>query len=344
MLRRASRRHRTYPRPATRRCAARSRTGRLGYNLSVSQPRDLSRYAWLSIATAILTISLKAGAWALTGSVGLLSDAAESVVNLVAAVVALVALKVAARPANERYPYGRSKAEYLSAAIEGVMIFLAAAVICVSAVERFIHPRPLENLGIGLGISVIASVLNGAVGLILIRAGRTHRSVTLTADGKHLMTDVITSAGVLIGVALVWLTGWDRLDPIVAFAVGINIIVIGTKLITEALSGLLDAALPAEENDRVTAVLRGRTVAGEVDFHGLQTRVAGPQRYASVHVLVPGSWTVQQGHDLAESVEAELREAVPDLHVVTHVEPREDPASYADIPVGEVPLETPEGG
>ncbi|OYN97651.1 cation-efflux pump [Enemella evansiae] len=304
----------------------------------MSESRDLSRFAWLAIATAIVTITLKAGAWALTGSVGLLSDAAESVVNLVAAVVALVALKVAARPANPRYPFGRTKAEYLSAAVEGTMIFVAAGVICVTAVERFINPRPLENVGIGLLVSVVASVINGVVGMILIRAGRRHRSITLTADGKHLMTDVVTSAGVLIGVGLVWLTGWDRLDPIVAFAVGVNIIITGTRLITESMSGLLDAALPKAESEALIEVLRRRS-SDEVAFHGLQTRVAGHQRFASVHVLVPGVWTVQRGHDFAEEIENELRATIPDLTVTTHLEPIEDPASWADIPVGEVPLE-----
>lgn len=307
-------------------------------NQRVTETRDLARFAWLSIATAIITIALKAGAWALTGSVGLLSDAAESVVNLVAAVVALVALKVAARPADPRYPFGRSKAEYLSAAVEGTMIFVAAGVICVTAVERFINPRPLDNVGIGLLISVVASVLNGVVGTILIRAGRRYRSITLSADGKHLMTDVVTSIGVLVGVGLVWLTGWDRLDAIVAFAVGVNIIITGTKLVTESMSGLLDAALPKSESEALIEVLR-RHSNEAVAFHGLQTRTAGHQRFASMHVLVPGAWSVQRGHDLVEQIEQELRAAVPGLTVVTHLEPIEDPASWADIPIGEIPLD-----
>ncbi|NCD18289.1 MAG: cation transporter, partial [Actinobacteria bacterium] len=187
---------------------------------------------------------MKTTAWMMTGSVGLLSDAAESVVNLVAGVVALIALKVAAAPASERYTYGRTKAEYFSAAIEGMMIFVAAAVILVSAVERFLNPRPLDNVGIGLVISIVASVVNGAVAIVLLRAGRRYRSLTLTADGHHLMTDVVTSVGVVVGVGLVWLTDWTRLDPIVAFAVGVNIIVTGIRLLLESMRGLLDVTLP----------------------------------------------------------------------------------------------------
>lgn len=298
---------------------------------------DLTRFAWLSIAAAILTISLKAGAWVMTGSVGLLSDAAESVVNLVAAVVALIALRVAIRPATERFLYGRAKAEYFSAAVEGVMIFVAAAVILVSSVERFIHPRPIENVGWGLAISVVASLVNGGVALVLLRAGRTHRSITLRADGKHLMTDVVTSAGVLVGVALVVVTGWDRLDPVVAFLVGVNIIVTGVGLISESVSGLLDKALPEEENEVITEILRRRT-DGTVTFHGLQTREAGQERYMNVHVLVPDEWTVKQGHDYIEELETELMTALPSLRVLTHLEPISDPASYEDIPEAHVPI------
>lgn len=298
---------------------------------------DLRRFAWLSIATAIATIALKAGAWAMTGSVGLLSDAAESTVNLVAAVVALIALTVAARPATERFLYGRAKAEYFSAAVEGLMIFVAAAVILVTAVERFVNPRPLENLGIGLVIVVIASVLNGVVALVLMRAGRAHNSITLRADGKHLMTDVVTSAGVLIGVGLVALTGWERLDALVAFAVGVNIIVTGIGLLSEAISGLLDKALPARDHEIITDILRRRT-DGTVTFHGLQTREAGQERFMTVHVLVPDEWTVKHGHDYIEDLEDELRDALGSLRVLTHLEPISDPASYEDIPEAHVPI------
>lgn len=311
---------------------------------AAAQPRtapapkvDLRKFAWLSIVTAILTIVLKTGAWALTDSVGLLSDAAESTVNLVAAVVALIALTVAARPATERFLYGRAKAEYFSAAVEGLMIFVAAAVIMVTAVERFVNPRPLENLGIGLVIVVIASVLNGGVALVLLRAGKAHNSITLRADGKHLMTDVVTSAGVLVGVGLVALTGWERLDALVAFAVGINIIVTGISLLTESVSGLLDKALPDEDHEVITEILRRRTDQ-TVTFHGLQTREAGQERFMSVHVLVPDEWTVKQGHDYIEELEAELKGCLPGLTLLTHLEPISDPASYDDIPEAHVPI------
>lgn len=305
---------------------------------SQSRVVDLTRFAWLSIAAAIATITLKTAAWAMTGSVGLLSDAAESVVNLVAAVVALIALRVAAAPANEKFPYGRTKAEYLSAAIEGLMILVAAGVILVTSVERFLHPRPLEQLGIGLLISVVASVINGAVAIVLLRVGRRHRSLTLTADGKHLMTDLVTSAGVLVGVGLVWLTGWNRLDPIVAFLVGVNIVITGVKLLTEAFGGLLDRTLPPEENRAIIDILSRRT-SNDVSFHSLLTRVAGQHRYATVHVLVPCEWTVQRGHDYVEDLETELTTAVPGLHVLSHLEPDGDPASYDDQPTGGLSFE-----
>ena len=298
---------------------------------------DLTKFAWLSIAAAIVTITLKTGAWALTGSVGLLSDAAESTVNLVAAVVALIALTVAAQPASERFLYGRAKAEYFSAAVEGAMIFVAAAFILITAVERFVNPRPIENVGWGLAIIVVASVINGVVAVVLIRVGRKHRSITLRADGRHLMTDVVTSAGVLIGVGLVVITGWERLDALVAFAVGVNIIVTGVSLISESVSGLLDKALPEEDHVVITEILRRRT-DDTITFHGLQTREAGQQKYMNVHVLVPDEWTVKAGHDYIENLEEELCRALPDLTVLTHLEPISDPASYEDIPDAHVPI------
>ncbi|AKT50211.1 cation diffusion facilitator family transporter [Arsenicicoccus sp. oral taxon 190] len=294
--------------------------------------RDLRRYAWLSIAAAVVTIALKAGAWALTGSVGLLSDAAESVVNLVAAVVALVALTVAAQPADEGHHFGHAKAEYFSAAVEGLMIFVAAAVILVSSVERFLHPQPLDNLGIGLAISVVASVVNGLVALVLMRAGREHDSITLRADGKHLLTDVWTSVGVVAGVLLVGITGWERLDPVVAFLVGINIIVTGVGLLRESVGGLMDSALPEERHREIAAELR-QFAGDDVDFHGLRTRKSGHQEFAELHLLVPGHWTVRRGHDLAEDVEQALHRASPALQVIIHLEPLEDPRSYDGMPV-----------
>ncbi|WP_124248098.1 cation diffusion facilitator family transporter [Gordonia sp. X0973] len=284
-------------------------------------------FAWLSIVTALATIALKVGAWWLTGSVGLLSDAAESVVNLVAAVVALFALRVAARPADDDHNFGHAKAEYFSAGVEGAMIFVAAVVIIYAAVERIIHPRDLESLGLGVGISVLASVLNGVVAVVLLRAGRRYRSITLTADGRHLMTDVVTTAGVVAGIILVGITHWYWLDPIIAIAVAINILFVGYRLIKESTSGLMDIAMPDEEVGSIGRVLDGFR-SPEVEFHDVRTRVGGHLRFLQLHMLVPGEWSVQRGHDLVEDVEERLREAVDDLIITVHLEPIEDPRSY----------------
>lgn len=284
-------------------------------------PVRLTRYAWLSIGVAILTITLKSGAYLVTGSVGLLSDAAESLVNLVAAVVALIALHVAARPADDNHHYGHGKAEYFSAATEGMMIFVAAALILVSSVERFLHPAELENVGIGLAISTVGSVVNGAAAWYLLRMGRRHRSVTLTADGRHLLTDVWTSAGVMVGVLLVGLTGWARLDPLVAALVGVNILVTGVRLVAQSMNSLLDAALPEEDLQVVTGVLE-RFRGDHVAFDDLRTRESGRHRFVSLTVRVPASWTVEAGHDLADEIEAQIQQALPDTVVDTHLEPQ----------------------
>ena len=281
----------------------------------------LTGYAWLSIAAALVTIGLKSGAYLITGSVGLLSDAAESLVNLVAAVVALIALTVAARPADEGHHYGHGKAEYFSAGTEGLMIFVAAGVILVSSVQRFLNPVVLESVGLGLAISAVASAVNGAVGLLLVRAGRAHRSVTLAADGKHLLTDVWTSVGVIVGVLLVALTGWERLDPVVAAVVGVNILLTGFRLVSQSVTALLDASLPAEDVAEVNRVLDEMRTA-EVDFVDLRTRASGRDRFVSLTVLVPGEWTVQRGHDLADVVERRIATALLNTGVQTHLEPR----------------------
>ena len=294
-----------------------------------AKPVDLTRFAWLAIAAAVVTIALKTVAWQVTGSVGLLSDAAESLVNLVAAIVALVALRVAIMPADKNHHFGHSKAEYFSAALEGLMIFVAAAVILATSIERFLNPQPLENIGIGLGVSVVASVVNGLVAVVLLRAGARHRSITLTADGKHLMTDVWTSVGVVVGVLLVVVTGWERLDPVVAFAVGLNILVTGWRLIRSASAGLMDVALPKEDNETIRTVL-GRFTSAEVTWHRLLTREAGNRRFMQFDLLVPGAWTVQRGHDLVEEITDALVAEFPDIDVICHVEPIEDPRSYED--------------
>ena len=263
------------------------------------EQRRLFRLLWLSIAAAVATITLKVGAWALTGSVGLLSDAAESVVNLVAAVVAMAALRWAVKPADEDHAYGHAKAEYFSAGVEGSLILIAAAGIAVTAVVRLIHPQPLESVGIGLLVSAAATVINLVVGLTLLRAGRRARSIVLEADGKHLITDVWTSVGVIVGVAGVALTGWDRLDPIVALAVAANILVAGGGLLRRSAGGLMDRALEEPDLAAIQEALAEFERDG-VRFHALRTRQAGARRFVSLHVLVPGAWTVQRGHDLVE--------------------------------------------
>lgn len=291
--------------------------------------RDLTRFAWLSIAAAGTTIALKTGAWYLTGSVGLLSDAAESVVNLMAAVIALVALKVAALPADKNHHFGHAKAEYFSAASEGVMILVAAVFIVVAAAERLIHPAPVSNLGVGLAISVVASIINGSVAWVLLRAGRRYRSHTLTGDAKHLLADVWTTAGVVVGVGLVAITGWQILDPLVALAVGVNIVVTGWKLLGESASGLMDVSWPQGDNERLARLIRNFTDE-QVGVHALRTREAGHRRYVEFHVLVPGEWSVIRAHDLVEEIETAIRVAFDGVSISSHLEPREDPRAYSD--------------
>lgn len=299
--------------------------------MNVQPAPRLVGWAWLSIAAAITTIALKSGAYLITGSVGLLSDALESVVNLVAAVLVLFAIRIAARPADDSHQFGHGKVEYFSAGAEGLMIVVAAVVIVASAVQRLIHPQALEDLGIGLLITLVATAINGVVGFLVLRAGRRHRSITLVADGKHLLTDVWTSVGVVVGVGLVALTGWLPLDSLVAIGVALNILWTGFGLVRHSTRGLMDHAMPAAEVAMLADILKGVTAehaAGEVQFHAVQTREAGRDRFISMHVLVPGSWTVAMGHDLLEEVEDAVRETFPGAHVHTHLEPSEDPRSY----------------
>jgi len=295
---------------------------------------NLAKFAWMSIVVSVVVFGMKMAAWWATGSVGLLSDALESTVNIVAAVVALFALRTAMKPADKLHHFGRGKAEYFSASIEGFMILLAALIIVYTAVERIITPRELEQIGWGLTISTVAALINGGAALILLRAGKLHRSPVLVADGKHLMTDVWTSAGVIVGVGLVVVTGWNRLDGIVALAVGLNIIVTGVNLLRSSTAGLMDKALSDEDHLKIVKVLT-KYESDEVKFHELQTREAGRQRFVSMHVLVPGAWTIQKGHDLSEELEADIIAELPNTLVTTHVEPLEDERSWADQTEGQ---------
>ena len=290
---------------------------------------NLQRYAWLSIAAAVITILLKGIAWWLTGSVGLLSDALESFVNLAGALMALAMLSLAASPADDKHAYGHGKAEYFSSAFEGFLILLAAVSIAYTAIDRFLHPQEIEAVGVGLLVSVVASLINLFAARELLKAGRAHNSITLEADAKHLMTDVWTSVGVIIGVGLVWLSGWLWLDPLIALVVAANIVWTGWQLMSRSASGLMDAAIPAGQIASIEAVLAKYREQG-LDFHALRTRQAGRQAFISLHVLVPGEWTVQRGHDVVEDIEADIRSVVPFSHLTTHLEPLDDPRSLAD--------------
>lgn len=291
--------------------------------------RSLTHYAWLSIAAALLTIGIKALAWRLTGSVGLLSDAMESLVNLAGAVFALGMLIIAALPPDEHHDFGHSKAEYFASGAEGFLIFVAALAIGWTAVARLLAPRGLEQVGMGLAVSAAASGVNFVVSHILMKAGRRHRSITLEADARHLMTDVWTSAGVIAGVGAVALTGWHMLDPLVALAVAANILWTGYKLLHTSILGLMDTVIPPDERARVQAVLAGHEARG-IQFHALLTRQAAGRRFISVHVLVPGGWSVFQGHELVEEIEAQIRGVLSGSTVFTHLEPLEDPVSFLD--------------
>ncbi|HSM70182.1 MAG TPA: cation diffusion facilitator family transporter [Anaerolineales bacterium] len=292
---------------------------------------SLTKFAWLSIAAALATITLKSGAYLLTGSVGLLSDAVESLVNLAGAVMALVMLTIAARPADEDHVYGHSKAEYFASATEGILILAAAVGIIIAAVQRFIDPRPLEQLGVGLTVSILASIINFTVARILLNAGRLRQSISLEADAHHLMTEVWTSVGVIGGVAVAGFTGWSILDPLVAMAVALNIVWTGFQLVRRSVSGLMDESLPASDLQKINTVMDYYHEKG-VDFHALRTRQAAARRFISVHMLVPGEWTVHDAHHIAEDFESDIRMALDGVVTVfTHLEPVEDHLSMEDI-------------
>lgn len=297
--------------------------------MSSSSRVNLTRFAWLSIGAAVLTIALKMGAFLLTNSVSLLSDALESLVNLVSAIIALIALHIASRPADEEFSFGYSKVEFFSSGFEGGMILVAAGSIIFTAVPRLIDPQPLEQVGLGLGVSVIASLINLGVSRVLASAGKRYNSITLQADAHHLMTDVITTGGVLVGVGLVSVSGWQRLDPIIAIIVALNILRTGFSLVRESAKGLLDVALPPDDMHTIQKILNEYDPQG-IEFHALRTRTAAARGFVSVHLLVPGEWSVQQAHQKAEQIEEQIRQQIPNIAVFTHVEPLEDPISFVD--------------
>jgi cation diffusion facilitator family transporter len=297
--------------------------------MSLADRSSLRRYAVWSIAVALLTMALKGVAYWLTGSIGLLSDAAESLVNLAGAIVAAAMLTVAARPPDEDHAYGHSKAEYFSSVFEGMLILTAAAGIAVAAIGRLLHPHPLEQLGTGVLVTSVALVVNLAAAVVIRRAGKQHQSITLDANARHLFTDVWSSAGVIVGIGAVALTGLHWLDPIVALAVVVNIVVTGYRIVTASVSGLMDSAWPVADQRLLKETLAGFADSG-ARFHAVRTRQAGPRRFVSMHVLVPGEWTVHTGHHLLERIEARIRARVQNVTVFTHLESLDDPASFED--------------
>jgi cation diffusion facilitator family transporter len=290
---------------------------------------SLARYAWLAVAAALATMALKGVAAWLTGSVGLLSDALESFVNLGAALLALTMLRVAVVPPDEKHPFGYSKAEYFSAVAEGGLIIVAALAIVAAALPRLIDPRPIEAFGTGLVISLAATAINLGVALVLLRASGRHHSVALEADAHHLLTDVWTSIAIVAGVGAIALTGWLILDPLIAIAVAAYIIWMGVGVMRRSVWGLLDRSLPEGEMQDIRAILEPYKSRG-MDYHALRTRRAGRRRLVELHLLVPGAMSVSEGHRIADEIEATIRAALPGSAVMTHLEPIEDPDSYRD--------------
>ena len=286
-------------------------------------------YAWLSLATSAVTIVLKFAAYWLTGSVGLLSDAVEALVNIAAALVALAVLTYSSHAPDREHNFGHEKAQYFSSGIEGGLIFVAAGAIVWSAVPRLVHPQPIEQVSLGLTLSVLAALANAGCAWVMLRAARAHRSITLEADARHLLTDVWTTLGVFVGVLLVQATGWLTLDPLIALAVAIQILWTGAHLMVRSFEGLMDRAMPEDELAVITGVLDTLRHEGG-DYHALRTRMAGARSFVDVHVLVPGGLTVQAGHDLVERLENEIQSKLPHVEVLTHLEPLEDPKSWDD--------------
>lgn len=293
----------------------------------ISDRSSLTRFAWLSIAAAIATILMKTVAYLMTGSVGLLSDAVESVVNLAGALMALSMLTLAAQPADAKHTFGHSKAEYFSSVVEGVLILLAAGGIAYTAIERMIHPRPLEQVGIGILVCAAASAVNFVVARVLMKAAKAHNSITLEADSQHLMTDVWTSAGVIVGVGLIAVTGWTLIDPLVALLVAANIVWTGIGLIRRSVDGLMDVVLPAEDQQSIEKIMVKYREKG-VEFHELRTRQSASHRFIAVHMLVPGGWTVHDAHHVAEDFESDIRILLGDTFITTHLEPIDDSIAY----------------
>lgn len=286
------------------------------------------RMALLSIATSIGTIALKFGAYFLTGSVSLWSDALESLVNLAAGLVALGALTVAEQPADDRHTFGHDKAEYFSSGVEGALILVAAISIIWSAGQRLLAPQPLSNLGPGILVAFLAGAMNFATARVMLKVAHQHDSITIEADAKHLLTDVWTSVGIIGGLLVVtWMPQWTILDPLMAMAVGVHIIVTGVGLLRRSADGLMDVALPANEVARAESLIAAE-LPSDASFHALRTRKSGTRRFLELHLLVPGTMSVADSHELCDRVEAALTAHLAKAHVTIHVEPGESQAPH----------------
>jgi cation diffusion facilitator family transporter len=288
-----------------------------------------SQVLWLSVGAAVSTILLKFGAYLVTDSVSLLSDAAESLVNLAAAIFALIALQVASQPPDEAHSFGHDKAEYFSSGVEGVLILAAAAAIFFSALDRLLNPQPIEQLGLGLFISLLAAGINLFVARVLFRASHRYDSITLEADARHLMTDVWTSVGIVIGLIVVVTSGWEILDPLIAILVALNITRTGWNLVARSAQGLMDQSLPLEEVADIEQVLK-RHQGSFVAYHALRTRKSGPRRFVGLHLLVRGGMSVQESHTLCNNIEADIHNVLNRTVVHIHVEPAEDETAWTD--------------
>lgn len=291
---------------------------------------SLTKYAWLSVAAGVVTFLLKLVAAYVSGSVGLLSDALEAIVNLVAAGIALIVLKIVERPPDISHPFGHDKAEYFSSGIESTLIIIASLSILYTAVERLINPRPLESAGLGLAIAGLAAAINLGVGQLLIRRGKKNDSITLESNGRHLMTDVWTSVGVIVGVGLAVVTGLIVLDPLIAIIVGLKIGWDGFKIFSRSVRGLMDTPIKAEEQAEVEEILKDYQFKHKVHWHALRTRQSGARRFIELHLLVPGKWPVQQSHDLVENIEKDIQEKINFSTILVHIEPLEDERSWND--------------
>jgi len=290
---------------------------------------QVSAYLKLSIAVALATIALKTGAWWVSGSVSLLSDALESLVNLAGAMFALAMVTVAARPADDDHPYGHHKAEYFSSGFEGVLIFVAALAIVVAAVDRLLHPQPLEAVGLGLVLSVVSSAMNGALAWSMLKKARSARSMALEADARHLFTDVWTSAGVVVGLLAVMYTGWLWLDPVIAIAVALNILREGASLVWRSAAGLMDEAIEPETRAEIENVLEGFRHQA-IRFDHVVTRRAGQRRFIDLHMHMPSSWTLGRAAAVRASVEQALMSAVPGLRATIQLLPLDVEAHFGD--------------